>query len=154
MNWNEPSFRHVGSYDKRTGEVLEDTVLALQYRKRVNGFGNGWVAMNQNALKQFIKAGLQGRDYEVLFSLLQVLDFDNYIQLCQSNIAKELDMKKENISRSIRKLIEIGALIEGPKISRSRTYRLDPEFGWKGSARSHVDALREKMSKRGLSIIK
>jgi len=154
MDGNELKFRNIGSYDKRTGELLEDAVLALQFKKRFNGFAEGWIAMNQGALKEFIRAGLQGRDYEVLFSVLQILDFDNYIQLCQNNLVKELNMKHQNVSRSIKRLIEIGALIEGPKIGNSKTYRLDPEFGWKGSAKSHVDALKEKMTKKGLSIVK
>ena len=157
MRWNEkndPSFRNIGSYDKNTGELLEDVVLALQYKKRVNGFAEGWIAMNQGALEAFVKAGLQGRDYDVLFSVLQILDFNNYIQLCQGNIVEKLNMKKENVSRSIRKLIEIGALIEGPRIGASKTYRLDPEFGWKGSAKSHVDALKDKMTQKGLTIVK
>lgn len=142
-----PKFQDIATCDRKSGEILEDTVLALVHKKSVNGFGKGWLAVNQDALDAFIKAGLTGRDYEVLFSILKILDFDNYIQLSQADICEKLNMKASNVSASIKKLIKIGALIEGPKIGRAKTYRLDPEFGWKGSAKSHRKALEEKTNK-------
>ena len=155
-----PKIRHIGSYDKTTGEILEDSVLVLTTRKKINGFGEGWFAMNQNALKAFREAGLTGRDYDVLFTILETLDFNNYIQLCQKDITTKLNMKTPHINRSVKKLVSIDALIEGPKISRSRTYRLNPNFGWKGSAKSHKIALEqekktlaERMKERGLTVI-
>ena len=39
-------------------------------------------------------------------------------------------------------------MLEGPKIGISRSYRLNPEFGWKGSARNHVIALDQERKKR------
>ena len=155
------TFRSVGNFDTTTGEIIDNGVLALIPRKRLNGFQEGWFAMNQGALKAFRDSNLTGRDYDVLFAILETLDFDNYIQLCQEDICEELKMKASNINRSVKKLISIGALIEGPKISRSRTYRLNPNFGWKGSAKSHRIALQQessslsiKMKERGLTLIK
>lgn len=156
----KPRFRSIGNFDQTTGEIIENGVLTLIPRKRINGFGKGWFAMNQNALKAFRESNLTGRDYDVLFAILEILDFDNYIQLCQEDLCKELDMKLSNINRSVKKLVSINALIEGPKISRSRTYRLNPNFGWKGSARSHQIALEEeknslakRMQEKGFRIV-
>lgn len=153
-------FRNIGNFDQSTGEIIEDGVLTLIPRKKINGFGKGWFAMNQGALKAFRESNLTGRDYDVLFAILEVLDFNNYIQLCQEDISEELKMKTPHINRSIKKLLNINALIEGPKISRSRTYRLNPNFGWKGSARSHQIALQEqksslakKMQEKGFRVV-
>lgn len=140
-----PKFQDIATCDRSTGEILKDSVLALLPKKKIqNGFGKGWFAMNQGALDAFIKSGLKGRDYEVLFSILKTLDFNNYIQLCQANICKELNMKAPHVTRSIKKLIEIGALKEGPKVGKSKTYILDCEFGWKGNAKNHHEAIRKK----------
>ncbi|EBJ1927858.1 hypothetical protein DP473_24880, partial [Salmonella enterica] len=55
---------------------------------------------------------------------------------------------KTNVSRSIKGLINLGVIIEGPKIGRSKSYRLNPQFGWKGTVSNHKKAL-----KNGLSVI-
>jgi hypothetical protein len=47
----------------------------------------------------------------------------------------------------------IEALLEGPRIGVSRSYRLNPNFGWKGSARSHQRALEERMKATGIKVI-
>ena len=138
--------------DTQTGEVLEGAVLGLIFPKRRNGF-DGWFAMNQGALKAFRKAGLQGRDYEVLFCILEFLDFENYIRVSKAELARELEMDPSNVGRSMRKLVAIEALLEGPKVGRITTYRLNPSFGWKGSAANHQKALKERMDEKGFSIV-
>jgi len=144
--------RRVEQVDTETGEVLGGFVAVIQ-PKRKNGFGDGWIAMSQTAMTAIRKAGLQGRDYEVLFALLEVLDFENLIQVSQVEMAAELGMQKTHLSRSIKRLLEIGILLEGPKIGRSKTFRLNPSFGWKGSAKGHTDALKERMRAAGLSVV-
>ena len=50
-------------------------------------------------------------------------------------------MNRHNVNRSIKKLIELGVILEGVKIGISRSYRLNPNFGWKG----HREALHEHL---------
>ena len=45
-------------------------------------------------------------------------------------------MNRHNVNRSIKKLIELGVILEGVKIGISRSYELNPNFGWKGSAKA------------------
>ena len=40
-------------------------------------------------------------------------------------------MNRHNVNRSIKKLIELGVILGGVKIGISRSYRLNPNFGWK-----------------------
>ncbi|MBB0339222.1 hypothetical protein G7M09_26045, partial [Escherichia coli] len=84
----------------------------------------------------------------VLMALLADLDYENYIQVAQIDIADALKMQKTNVSRAIKNLIDFGIIIEGPRIGRSKTYRLNPQFGWKGTVSNHRKAL-----KNGLSVI-
>ncbi len=103
--------------------------------------------MNQAALELLAKT-LTGEQFKVLMMLLASLDYENFIQVAQADIAEKLEMQKTNVSRSIKGLINLGVIIEGPKIGRSKSYRLNPQFGWKGTVSNHKKAL-----KNGLSVI-
>ena len=80
--------------------------------------------------------------------LLGRIDFENLMVVNQAELAKELGMHRQHVQRSIKRLIALGVILEGPKIGISRSYRLNPEFGWKGSARNHVIALDQERKKR------
>ena len=67
------------------------------------------------------------------------------IQVSQADIARELDMHRQHVQRSIKRLIQLGIILEGVKIGISRSYRLNPSFGWKGSAKGHREALHEHL---------
>lgn len=62
---------------------------------------------------------LKGEAYKILLLLLSRLDFENWIQISQQEIADTLDMKKQNVSRAISLLESKGILLRGPK-SESR----------------------------------
>lgn len=103
--------------------------------------------MNQAALLT-IANELNHDQMRVLMALLAELDYENYIQVAQIDIAESLNMQKTHVSRAVKNLLEFGIVIEGPKIGRSKTYRLNPQFGWKGTVTNHQKAL-----KNGLSVI-
>ena len=103
--------------------------------------------MNQDALKILAKT-LTGEQFKVLMMLLADLDYENYIQIAQADIADALGMQKTNVSRSVKALIDLSVILQGPKVGRSYSYRLNPQFGWKGTVSNHKKAL-----KNGLSVI-
>lgn len=131
--------------DLESGEIVEGFV-AYVAPKRVNGFREGWIAMAQGPMMSLAQAELGAQDYRVLFAMMAKLDFENLLVISQAELADELGMQKPNVSRSIKRLVELGAMLEGPKIGVHRSYRLNPRFGWKGSAQGHHKALRERMS--------
>jgi len=147
--------KRVGSVDMDTGEMLDYSLVAIQH-KIPNGFAGGWVAMAQGAMEMLAASDLRGDDLRVLLLLMARLDFENLISLEQTAVADKLGMQKQNVNRSIKRLVEIGCLLEGPKIGRSRTYKLNPAYGWKGSGKEHRKALRtsEKAKAAGLSVVK
>ena len=63
----------------------------------------------------------------------------------QAEVSEQVGMNRHNVNRSIKKLIELGVILEGVKIGISRSYRLNPNFGWKGSAKGHREALHEHL---------
>ncbi|MGL5037750.1 MAG: hypothetical protein ACRC6F_08460 [Aeromonas sp.] len=103
--------------------------------------------MNQTALLT-IANELNHDQTRVLMAMLSDLDYENYIQISQVDIANALSMQKSHVSRAIKHLVEFGILEEGPKVGRSKTYILNRQFGWKGSVSNHKKAM-----KHGLSVI-
>ena len=130
--------------DSETGEII-DGFVAYVVPKRKNGFGQGWLAMAQNGAEILAQSNLSGNDFKVLMKLLSVLDYENLIQVSQADIARELDMHRQHVQRSIKRLLELGIVLEGVRIGISRSYRLNPNFGWKGSAKGHRQALHEHL---------
>jgi CRP-like cAMP-binding protein len=76
---------------------------------------------------------LGGTDLKVLMVYLSLLDFDNYVQLSQNDIADFLNLPRQNVNRSTRKLIDKKILLVGKKVGRNNTYILNSFFGWKGN---------------------
>lgn len=137
--------RRVTQVDLDTGEDLGGFVAVVRPKQK-SSFERHFT-MNQAALK-IIATELNHEQTKVLMMLLAELDYENYIQVAQIDIAESLKMKKSAVSRAVRNLLEFGIILEGPKIGRSKTYRLNPQFGWKGTTSNHKKALRH-----GLSII-
>jgi biotin operon repressor len=145
--------KRVLSVDAETGEVMDGAVLGMFFPKRQNGFRDGWIAMAQHALMELAKANLGQQTTRVLFALLAKLDFENYLLVSQAEIASELDMKRPNVSEAITSLVTLGVLLKGPKAGRSVTYRLNPQYGWKGSAQNHQKALTDRMKRSNIKAV-
>jgi hypothetical protein len=143
----------LGQVDLATGELLEGATLAVFYPRRKNGFATGWFAMAQNPLMELAKADLGDEARRVLFALLSKLDFENFISLNQAELGRELGIKPSNMSRAVARLVQENVLLAGPRLQLKGTYTLNPAYGWKGSARSHQDALKARMKARGMSVV-
>jgi len=140
--------RRLIQIDPETGEEV-DGFVAYLVPKRRNGFGQRWMAMAQNATKILALSDDLGKeDYKVFLYLTSVIDFENLLVINQSQIAREMGRQYQNINRSIKRFVKLGVLIEGPRIGVSRSYRFNPEFGWKGTARNHVTALKDERERR------
>ena len=143
----------VGSVDLSTGEILEGATLAVFYPKRRNGFGTGWLAMAQEPLMKLAQADLGKEAMRVLFAVLASLDYENWISINQAELGRQLGIKPSNMSRAVARLVTEGVLLAGPKVQAKGTYRLNPRYGWKGSAKGHHEALLERMKARGMSVV-
>ena len=138
-------FRDLEIYDRRTGEKLEGLPTLCRPRQW-NGFGDRWLAMSMDAARELaLDPRLQGQDLRVLLLLMYRLDFENWLRVSQADLAAELGMQKQNLSRAIRRMVEAQVLLEGPKVGTSKTYRLNPAYGWRGSAKKHREALRDRL---------
>ena len=134
--------RKIASIDQNTGEILEGVIVYCGVKQ--NPYSTGWVMNSQQALELLaMDKELTGENYRVLLLLLSRLDFENWIQVTQSEITQKLQMKKQNVSRAISLLEQKGIILRGPKVGRSNAFRLNPYFGWKGKVKN-LDEYRKK----------
>lgn len=141
--------KRVGQVDLETGLVQEGLALLVVPRSN-NGFVEGWFSVSNvaGALVAKRRKDLGEEGLAVLWMLTSKLDFENLLLINQAEIGRELGMHRQSVQQAIKKLIEIEVLLEGPKKGQIRSYKLNPKFGWKGSAKNHIKALREHQEER------
>lgn len=100
---------------------------------RSKRIGGQWVAMYQETLTWLATQRLTGEQYSVLFALLGILDYKNYIRISQKDIAEQTGIQRPNVARAIKKLAGLDIIAEGPRAGMYKTYILNPNVGIKGS---------------------
>lgn len=130
--------------NNQTGESIVGRVAIIPTKKK-SPFGKDFLVMSQHAILEILKmkndGKITGRDFDVLMFCATILDYENLVQLPYRIIEDQLGIKKPHISRSMKKLVELEILIEGPKIGQSKTYKLNPGIAWKGSSKNHKKAI-------------
>lgn len=135
--------KHVEQIDSQTGEVMQGCMVYIPYRPRLT---ERWFMAFQDSFEEIAKDGdMTGETYKVLFYLYSKLDFENFIQQTQIEIAESLGMQKQRVSRAMKVLTSKQIVLEGPKIGRSRCYRLNPNYGWKGKVKTLQEARKEQL---------
>ena len=121
-----------------TGEIIDGIPVYVAPKVR---WKEGWFMGFQDAFIALAEdKDLTGETYKVFMYMLGHLGFENYIAIPQIQIATDLGMKKENVSRSIKTLLTKRIIIEGPKLGRTKTYRLNSEYGWRGTMRNLAES--------------
>ncbi len=77
--------------------------------------------------------------------LCSKLDWQNWLFLEVTGLAKELTRSRGETSRSLSRLLQRGVIHRGPKVARSWTYQLDPDFGYKSRPADRA-ALKRRLS--------
>ncbi len=135
----------IRAYDKETGKFVEGVPVWCGVKK--NPYNTGWVMNSQRALEAIaIDKEITGRIHRVLWLLIANLDFENWIQIPQKEICEKLDMKKPDVSSAIKILEKKEIILRGPKLGRSYSFRLNPDFAWKGDVK-YLDEYREEKEK-------
>ncbi len=131
-----------GYVDKYTGEEFGFPVIVG--RKR-NPYGKGWVMNSQDAAILLAKdKDIKGETHRVLWLIIGILDFENWVQLSVTEIAKELGMHRPDVSKAMKVLETKEIILRGPKVGRSYAFMLNPEFGWKGKVKNLDEYRKER----------
>ena len=132
-----------GYEDIYTGEQYGLPVLV---GRKNNPYANGWYMGNQELAREvFAKdKDIKSETHRVLWFIISILDFENWVQLSITEIANELGMRQPNVSKAIKVLENKGVIIRGPKVGRSFSFRFNPDFGWKGKVKNLDDYRKQR----------
>lgn len=135
--------KYVEQIDTQTGEVMQGCMVYIPYRPRLT---ERWFMAFQDTFIEIAKdQEMTGETMKVLFYLFGKLDFENFIQQTQIDIAEGLGMHRQHISRAMKVLTLKQIVLEGPKVGRSRCYRLNPNYGWKGKIKTLQEAKKGQL---------
>jgi len=147
MKKNKAKFSNIVSINQDTGEILEGVLT--YFGTKYNPYAEGWIVNSQEALEMLASDGDLSKDaYKVLILLMGRLDFENWINVPQKEIAEKLKINKGNISRAVSLLESKEIILREKKFGRSYIFRLNPYFAWKGKPVNLEKYRKEKEAKR------
>ena len=138
------NYRDLIVTDKHTGEIL-DRLPVYSPKKAHSLFSDvGFSVVSHSALIMLAESDLDGVTIKVLLRLISTMGMENLIAVNQSELAEGMGLRKSHFSRSMKTLTERGIILENPeKIGRTKTYRLNPYYAWRGNTKEHIKALEE-----------
>jgi hypothetical protein len=138
--------KRIEQFDPQTGQIMQGCVVFIPNKPKIS---ERWFMAFQDIFEELAKdPEMTGESYRVLFFLYSKLDFENFIQQSQMDIAEGLGMQKQRVSRAMKVLTSKQIILEGPKVGRSRCYRLNPDYGWKGKVKTFNEARKEQKEQR------
>lgn len=93
-------------------------------------------------------------EYRVRDWLIGEIGFGNYVFVNQAEMGRKLKIARSHISSAIKRLINLGILIQGPKNGRSNTYMVNPSFCFSGSLSNGIKARNEVIKNGKAKILK
>ena len=93
-------------------------------------------------------------EYRVRDWLMGTIGIGNYVHVNQAEMARRLRIDKKNASMAIKRLIELGILIQGPKSGRSNTYMVSPAFCFSGGIENGIKSRKETIKQYKAMVIK
>lgn len=118
--------------DSQTGE---SRLAITWFRKKWKGhtFFMGF----QEGFAEIAKRRLGSEAKDVFLFILGSLDYSNQVMVRQVEIARQLGMKKQNVSRAIKTLLKEGVLVvEDPLFKRKGQLQLNHKYAWKGKLKN------------------
>jgi DNA-binding transcriptional ArsR family regulator len=138
-----------------------DTVGAVPVAPREIFNFEGWFfVMGTVSMKSIItrySKDLGKESWLVFMMLCASLDLrENKVVVNQAGLGRQIGLSRQHVQRAIKQLMEVGLILEGPKEKRSRTYSLNPDVVFRGSAKDHAKEIakyRKKKTKARMKVL-
>lgn len=137
--------KNIVQVDLATGEEARGMPMLIPIRQKLKD--DFAMLTGQGLIKLATDSDLKHDDLKVLMTYLGSVEFENLIQISQKDVAEILGMHKQNVSRATIKLLSKNILLEESKVGRSKTYRLNTFYGWKGRINKTYTELYEHDSR-------
>jgi predicted transcriptional regulator len=134
-------------HDDRLARKAQKKRLAIIELDKQNFYDTGFFTMFQSYVDKLTKIGLSGCEWSVLGQLLTRLDYQNHVIVTQSEIAMALGINRSRVTNAMTVLVGVGC-VERKKMGGVSTYRLCPDFVWKGSSKSWKKANAHNLKKK------
>lgn len=89
-------------------------------------------------LLELAQLGLTSQEWNILMLLAAWSDFEEHTGYSPTDIANKLGVLRQSVSRSVRRLKEVGVLLDG---GGPRRVWINPEYFWRGSLRARIGVL-------------
>ena len=86
-------------------------------------------------------------EYRVRDWIMGTIGIGNYVYVNQAEMARRLRIQRADASRAIKRLIELGILLQGPKSGKSNTYMVNPAFCFSGGLGNGIQKRKEAIKK-------
>lgn len=132
--------------DHQTGEIIPLTILQTR-AKEVYDFqehGKDWMAMTLRAAEILSTVRIGEQAQRVMWALIARVEFENRIAVPQAELAEKLNMSRQEISAAMKKLVELGAIEQTGQIGTMKVWRINPAWAWRGKAKSHKEAMKNR----------
>jgi hypothetical protein len=132
--------RHIEMVDSETGEVLRGCTVFIP-RKPI--FKEKFFMLFQEPIGELATdRAMTGESLRMLLFLFSKMDYENYVNISQMEIADQLDIARSSVCRAMKVLVEKEVVLVSGK-GMNKRYRLNPIYGWKGKIRN-MASLRER----------
>jgi Firmicute plasmid replication protein (RepL) len=138
-----------------------DTVGALPVaKKEIYRFEGGFFVMGivstQLILARYWK-DLSKESWLVFWVLCAELSLGkSEVVVNQAEMGRRMGFSRQHVHTALKQLLEVGLILEGPKEKQSRTYSLNPEIVFRGSAKDHAKEIakyRKKNTKPRMKVL-
>jgi predicted transcriptional regulator len=135
----------VEQVDCSTGEVQRGVNVFIPDKRKLRG---GFMLLDLEGMERLVMdRDIDLADWRVLGTIMRRLEYENWLYITQQEIANEIGMKRQNVTRSIKKLTEKAIIVKERKSGRSNCYRLNAFYGWKGRINKEYESTYETHSK-------
>lgn len=144
-----PNGHITGSVWGTVEETKEDVVIPVYLTKpKTKKYDARWLLLWQDEatetgvsmIEQAIDNRLTLTDYRVRDYMLCKVDMVNFVHFNQSEAGRVLGIDQAHISRSVKKLVDMGIVLEGPKAGKFRTYQINPALAFRGGLSNGINA--------------
>lgn len=115
-----------------------------------------YVALFQDMAQKFSKEFIfTGTEYRLLFYLISLVGYQNFIGIDIKSIAENLGIHEKTVSRGIAKLVEINIVIKMDNMTdkRRNDYFVNMDMFWKGSPQTRLKVKKKLENKHGLNVL-
>jgi hypothetical protein len=138
------NIKELGIYVPET-EVFIPAITLVRHKWTGGSFFMGF----QEGFLEIAKKKMGAEATNVFLFLLGQIEYDNLLIISQIEIARELGMKKQNVSRAIKTLIKNEVLeIKDPHRKRRQRFKLSDKFVWKGKLNKTLKPAPKKPEKK------